>query len=65
MGKVNPIQFLKQVKQEVKKVAWPQRKEVTQTLIMVVVIVALASTFFFFVDQILGWLVRMIINFGV
>lgn len=64
MGKVNPIQFLKQVKQEVKKVAWPTRKETSQTLVMVLIIVALASTFFFFVDQVLGWLVRAIINFG-
>lgn len=65
MGKVNPIQFLKQVKQEVKKVSWPTRKEVYQTMLMVLVIVAIASTFFFFVDQILGWIVRLILGLGV
>lgn len=64
MGKINPIHFLKQVKQEVKKVSWPTRKETSQTLVMVLIIVALASTFFFFVDQILGWAVRGIISFG-
>mgnify|MGYP003311160318 CR=1 FL=1 len=30
MGKTSPIQFLRQVKQEVKKVTWPAKKEVTQ-----------------------------------
>ncbi|MDR1026471.1 MAG: preprotein translocase subunit SecE [Lactobacillus sp.] len=62
MAKVNPIQFFRQVKQEVKKVTWPTKSEVTRTSIMVVIIVAIASTFFFFVDQILGWIVRTIFN---
>ncbi len=65
MGKISPIQFFRQVKQEVKKVAWPTKPEVVRTMLMVVVLVAIASTFFFFVDQILGWIVRLIIGFGV
>lgn len=62
MGKISPVQFFKQVKQEVKKVSWPERKEVVQTLIMVTIIVAIAATFFFFVDQILGWVIRSILG---
>lgn len=65
MAKISPLQFFRQVKQEVKKVTWPTRKEVTQSLIMVVVIVAIASTFFFVVDQLLGWIVRMLFSLGV
>lgn len=65
MAKISPLQFFRQVKQEVKKVTWPTRKEVTQSLIMVVVIVAIASTFFFFVDQLLGWIVKMVFSLGV
>lgn len=53
MAKISPIQFFRQVKQEVKKVTWPTRKEVVRTSIMVIVLVAIAATFFFFVDQIL------------
>ena len=41
MTKISPIQFFRQVKQEVKKVTWPTRKEVVQTSIMVLVIVAI------------------------
>ena len=62
MAKVSPIQFFRQVKQEVKKVSWPVKKEVVQTSTMVIVLVALAATFFFFVDQIIGWLVKLILG---
>ena len=60
MAKISPIQFFRQVKQEVKKVTWPTRKEVLQTSLMVVVIVAIAATFFFFVDQFFGFIVKLI-----
>ena len=59
MAKISPIQFFRQVKQEVKKVTWPTRKEVVRTSIMVIVLVAIAATFFFFVDQIFGWVVNL------
>ncbi len=65
MAKVSPLQFLRQVKQEVKKVTWPSKKEVNQTLVMVIVIVAIAATFFFVVDQLLGWIVRLVFSLGV
>ncbi|MBQ8662199.1 MAG: preprotein translocase subunit SecE [Alphaproteobacteria bacterium] len=65
MAKISPIQFFRQVKQEVKKVTWPTKKEVVQTSIMVLVIVAVAATFFFFVDQFFGWAVKLIFGLGV
>lgn len=64
MAKVNPIQFLRQVKQEVRKIAWAPTAEVRKTLIMVVIIVALASGFFFLVDLFLGWVVQFVLGFG-
>jgi len=62
MAKISPLNFLRQVKQEVKKVTWPQRKEATRTTIMVIIMVAIAATFFFFVDQVIGWVVRLILG---
>ncbi len=62
MGKTSPIQFLRQVKQEVKKVTWPSKKEVTQATIMVIILIAIASTFFFLVDMFFGSIVRSIFN---
>lgn len=64
MAKVSPMQFFRQVKQEVKKVTWPTRKEVVQTSIMVIVIVAIAATFFFFVDWAFGKIVKSIFGLG-
>jgi len=63
MGNTSPIQFFRQVKQEVKKVTWPTKKEVTRATIMVMIIVAIASVFFFFVDQIFGAIVRSIFKY--
>lgn len=65
MAKISPIQFFRQVKQEIKKVTWPTRREVMQTSIMVIILVAIAATFFFFVDQIFGWVVKLIFGLGV
>ncbi len=62
MAKVSVLQFFRQVKQEVKKVTWPTRQEVTKVSIMVIVLVAIAATFFFVVDQVLGWAVRLILS---
>ena len=64
MAKVSPLQFFRQVKQEVKKVTLPTKNEVIRTSIMVIIIVAIASAFFFFVDQILGWIVKSILGIG-
>ena len=58
MAKVSPIQFFRQVKQEVKKVT-------LQTSTMVIILVSIAAAFFFFVDQILGWMVQLIFGLGV
>lgn len=62
--KVSPIQFFRQVKQEVKKITWPTKKEVSHVSAMVIIIVAIAAVFFFFVDVILGWAVRLILGLG-
>jgi len=63
MVKTNPIQFLRQVKQEVKKVTWPSKKDVTRATIMIITIVALASVFFFFVDLVFAAIVHAIFRY--
>lgn len=62
--KVSPLQFFRQVRQEVKKVTWPTKKEVYQVSMMVIVIVALASLFFFCVDVVLAWSVKLVLGLG-
>ena len=46
MSKVNPAQFVRQVRQEVAKVSWPSRKETGVGTLMVFIMVFLAAIFF-------------------
>lgn len=50
MATTNPMQFIQQVRTEVGKVAWPTRREVVLTTVMVFVMAALTATFFSLVD---------------
>ena len=58
----NPLTFIDEVRQEIRKVTWPTRKEVWITTIMVLIMVALTAIFFTLADQIIGWLVRTLLS---
>ncbi|MEM7227071.1 MAG: preprotein translocase subunit SecE [Pseudomonadota bacterium] len=64
MAKMNPAQFVKEVRQEVSKVTWPTRKETGITTVMVFIMVFLAAIFFLAVDWILSWGIQLILNLG-
>jgi len=64
MAKINPLEFARQVRQEVGKVTWPTRKETGITTAMVFLMVVLAALFFFLVDQVLSLLMRYVIGLG-
>lgn len=59
-----PIEFLKQVRSEVKKVTWPTRKETTQSTVAVFIMVTIAAVFLFIADQALAFIVRFILGLG-
>ncbi|KKC39876.1 preprotein translocase subunit SecE [Devosia epidermidihirudinis] len=62
MARTNPITFLQQVRTEVSKVTWPGRNEVLISTIMVIVLVIFASLFFLAADQIISWLVGLMLS---
>ena len=64
MARTTPGAFIRQVRQEAAKVTWPTRKETVVSTAMVFVMVALAALFFFFVDQALAWVVRIVLGLG-
>ena len=64
MAKTSPAQFVREVRQEISKVTWPTRKELTVTTISVLIMSALAALFFFAVDQLIAWIVRLILGLG-
>lgn len=65
MSRSGPLNYLKEVRQEAKKVTWPSRKETIASTIAVFIMVALASVFLFLSDQILAWLVSLILGIGI
>jgi preprotein translocase subunit SecE len=62
MARTNPITFLQQVRSEVSKVTWPGRNEVVISTIMVLVLVTFASLFFLLADQVISWLVSLMLS---
>ncbi|MGY2051792.1 preprotein translocase subunit SecE [Methylobacterium sp. JK268] len=62
--RVGPFEFLQQVRDEGRKVTWPTRKETLITTLMVFVMVVVASLFFTVVDQVLRYLVTLVLGIG-
>jgi preprotein translocase subunit SecE len=64
MAKVSPFKFLQEVRQEAAKVTWPTRRETFITTIMVLVMATLAGIFFLFADQVIRFLVTLVLGIG-
>ena len=64
MPKISPFKFLQEVRAEAQKVTWPTRKETTITTIMVFVMVFIASIFFLVADQIMRFVVTLVLGIG-
>ena len=60
----NPLQFIQEVKQEAFKVTWPTGKETLQGTLMVVAMAVIASLFFLMLDQILKFLLELLLKLG-
>ncbi len=64
MAKTTAAEFVQQVRQELSRVTWPTRKETLQTTLMVFLMVFIAAAFFFVVDQVLAYGVRVLFGLG-
>lgn len=64
MARTNPLTFLRQVRTEVSKVVWPSRNETVVSTIMVLIMVALASLFFLAADQVISFVVQLMLSLG-
>ena len=60
-----PVQFIREVKSETKKVSWPTRKETIASTIAVFIMVLLASVFLYLSDQVLAYLVSLVLGIGI
>jgi preprotein translocase subunit SecE len=64
MARTSPAQFVREVRQELSKVTWPTRKELIVTTATVFAMAIAAALFFFAVDQIIAWVVQLILGIG-
>ena len=64
MAKTSPAKFIRQVRQEMRQVTWPTRKETGITTIMVFIMVALAAVFLTGVDWVFANLIQIVLGVG-
>jgi preprotein translocase subunit SecE len=62
MTALNPAKFVREVRQEMKRVTWPTRKETTLSTGMVLLVVTFASILFLVVDMIAGSAIQWILG---
>ena len=60
MAKLNPVQFSREVRQEVAKVTWPSRRETLITTGLVLALSSLAAIFFLVADQLIQLAMRWV-----
>ncbi len=62
--KTSPALFVRQVRQELQKVTWPQRRDTFVSSGIVIVLIILFSLFFLLTDQIWSFLIKKVIEIG-
>jgi len=62
MSKTSPLDFMRQVRQEIGKVTWPTRKETMVTSIMVIILSVIAAIFFLAADGLISFIIGHILG---
>ena len=62
MAKTSPAQFVREVRNEFKKIQWPTRSEAMQSTLMVFIMVTVMGIFFLLADQVISWLIKLIVG---
>ena len=58
----NPLKFLQEVKQEAFRITWPTKKETLTGALMVFALASVAALFFLLLDQILRFLLNIVLT---
>jgi preprotein translocase subunit SecE len=62
VAKTSPLEFMRQVQTETKKVVWPTRRETVMTGVMVVILTTVLALFFLAVDTFLQGIVTALLK---
>jgi preprotein translocase subunit SecE len=58
----NPLKFIQEVKQEAFRISWPTKKDTLMGALMVFALASLAAIFFLLLDQILRFLLNLVLT---
>ena len=58
----NPLKFFQEVKQETFRITWPTKKDTMMGAVMVFALASIAAIFFLILDQILRFLLNIILT---
>ena len=62
MARVNPGEFIRQVRAETARVVWPTSRETVMTTVMVIIMTTVLGLFFFGMDSFFSWIVKSLLN---
>ena len=62
---INPLKFFQEVKQETFRITWPTKKDTMMGAIMVFALASIAAIFFLILDQILRFLLNLILTINI
>ena len=58
----NPLKFIQEVKRETFRITWPTKKDTMMGAVMVFALASIAAIFFLILDQILRFLLNLILT---
>ncbi len=62
MAKTTPIEFIRQVQAETRKVVWPDRRQTVMTSVMVIIMTSLLALFFLATDSVFDAIVKALLS---
>ena len=62
MAKTTPIEFIRQVQTETRKVVWPTRQEATRMTWVVMIVVVIIALLLAGFDTVIQWLVKLFLG---
>ncbi|MBN8846661.1 MULTISPECIES: preprotein translocase subunit SecE [unclassified Sphingomonas] len=62
MAKTSPIEFIRQVQAETRKVVWPSRRQTAMTALMVVIMTTVLAVFFLGIDTVFDQIVKTLLS---
>ncbi|WP_034156736.1 preprotein translocase subunit SecE [Sphingomonas sp. ERG5] len=62
MARTTPLEFIRQVQAETKKVVWPTRRETIMTGVMVMIMTTLLAIFFLGIDSVFEMVVAYLLS---